>query len=279
MWRRGWRGEGQVVVALRPMTRKEMFSMADWSRAELIALAAFFVALLAAIAGWLVVPEFGTFLRMLGRRTKVLGRWLANNWQLVLGLIALFGLAYGACALVHTVWAAGLILGLLLAILLLARYQQTLMIFSGGEVGDFSDNRDGPWRPAVGCDPLYRDWARIEGANWVWIKERPSDQEAQSGQIVWHRLWVHIPRFTMRLRGATLRLAVDDYVNVSINGDRIRRHEIGGGVVAVDVGGILRKGQNLIEMEVENAGGTPTSTGPTNPAGIIYCLELGFGLF
>jgi len=267
------------VVTLRPITRREILSMADWSRAELIALAAFFVALLAAIAGWLVVPEFRTFLRMLGRRTKLLGRWLANNWQLVLGLMALLGVAYGAYALVHTGWAAGLILGLLFAILLLARYQQTLMIFSGREVGDFSDNRDGPWGPAVACDPLYRDWTRIGGANWVWIKEKPSDQEAQNGQIVWHRLRVDTPRFIMTLRGATLRLAVDDYVNLSINGDRIRRHEIGGGVVAVDVGGILRKGENLIEMEVENARATPGSTGLTNPAGIIYCLELRLGLF
>ena len=267
------------MVKLRPIRRKEILSMKDWSRAELIALAALFVTLLAAIGAWLVVPEFRRFLRMLGRRTKLLARWLANNWQLVLGLILLFGVAYGAYALMHTFWAVGLILGLLLAILLLARYQETVMMFSAGEVGDFSDNRDGPWTPAVACDPLFRDWIRIEDANWVWIKKKPTDQEAQNGQTVWHRLTVDIPRFIMTLRGATLRLAVDDYVNLSINGHRIRRHEIGEGVVAVDVGGILRKGENLMEMEIENADATPESTGLDNPAGIIYYLEIRLGLF
>lgn len=252
--------------------------MEDWSRVELIALAALFLGLLAAIAAWLVVPEFRGFLRALPRRAKLLARWLVSNWQPLLGLILLFVVAYGAYALMHTYWAVGLILGLLLSILLMARYQRTAMVFSGRGMGDFSTSQTGSGTPTVVCDPHYPDWIRQDGADWVWIKDHPTDQEAQEGQTVWHRVPLRTPSFPWKVRSATLYFVVDDFASVIVNGALVRRREKGGAVIGVDVGSHLHPGENLVEMEIENAP-MEGATSDSNPAGITFVIQMHVGLF
>jgi len=61
-----------------------------------------------------------------GRLVSALGRWIINNWQLVVGLPLLAGVAYGASELTNEPWAAILPLGLALATTLLARYRPIL---------------------------------------------------------------------------------------------------------------------------------------------------------
>ena len=145
-------------------------------------------------------------------------------------------------------------------------------------MGDFSDNRKDSGTPAVVCDPPYPDWIRLQGADWVWIKAHPTDQEAQEGQIVWHRLPVETPRFPRRLHNATLYFVVDDFVNVFVNEALIRRREEGGAVIALDMGNCVHPGENLIEMEIKNAP-MEEATWDKNLAGISYVLEIRLGLF
>ncbi len=48
-------------------------------------------------------------------------RWLIINWHLVIGLMLLFGVAYGSFVLTQSLWAIALILGLACAAILLTR--------------------------------------------------------------------------------------------------------------------------------------------------------------
>lgn len=143
-----------------------------------------------------------------------------------------------------------------------------------GEAGQFSQRREGPWVSPVACSPLYRDWPSMEGAKWVWIKERPSLEEARSGQKVWHRLALHVPILLLGSANVKISLMVDDFVRVFINDKFIARlvgfsqeHEL-------DFTQHLVQGSNIIEMEIENAAGTDRSTPADNPTGIIYRLEM-----
>jgi len=226
----------------------------------------------------LLSRPFRTFLTRVGAGAIAGCRWLIHNWQLALGLILVSAVPIAIYGFTGTVWPAILAFGLEVAIILLARYEQTVMLFSGKGRGDFSNNRKDSGTPAVVCDPLFPDWIRLEGADWVWIKEHPTDQEAQQGQIVWHRVRVKIPRFLRKLHNATLHFVVDDYVNVFVNEALVRRCEKGGAVIALDVGNYVHPGENLIEMEIENAA-MEGATSDRNPAGITFILEIRLRLY
>jgi len=218
---------------------------------------------------------FRRFLNVLGRMALAVLRWLLNNWQLVIGLTLLFGVAYGAYTSGHTFWDMFLAFSLALAVLLLARYRPkpwTLTILSG-EAGEFSHTGDGPWKPPVLCEPLHPAWQVIEGAKWVWIKDRPTDQEAQQGQTVWHRLSFQLPQSTPWLCNAKMPLMVDDYVEIRINGKHARKITMDEGVAVLDVAAFLRPGSNAIEMQIQNKP-YPAETGLSNPTGIIYRLDI-----
>lgn len=64
----------------------------------------------------------GRFRDWLGRLANHIRRWLVNYWRLLVGLSMLFAVAYGACVLMDTPWAALLTLGLALATILLSQY-------------------------------------------------------------------------------------------------------------------------------------------------------------
>lgn len=233
--------------------------------------------IVALLLGFLCRP-FETFLRGIGAGAIAGCRWLIHNWQLVLGLILVSAVPVAIYGFTGTSWPAILTFGLEVAFILLARYEQTVLIFSGKGMGDFSYNRKDSGTPAVVCDPPYPHWIRLEGADWVWIKEHPTDQEAQEGQSVWHRIPVEMPRFLRKLHNATLYFVVDDFANVFVNEALVRRCEKGGAVIALDVGNYVHPGENLIEMEIENAA-MEGATSDRNPAGITFILEMRLRLY
>ncbi len=198
--------------------------------------------------------------------------------QLAAALILLVSVLIGAYSVTRTLWAASLPLALVVATWLLARYERTVLIFSGNGIGDFSKSRTGSGTPAVLCDPLFPDWIRLEGADWVWIKNHPTDQEAQEGQTVWHRVPLNTPRFPWKVRDATLYFVVDDFANVFVNEALVRRREKGGVVIALDVANTVHPGENLIEMEIENAP-MQGATWDRNLAGITFVIRMRLGLF
>lgn len=150
-----------------------------------------------------------------------------------------------------------------------------LTLLSGRE-GKFSLNKDGPWSNPVLCNPIHGEWEvgvrDIEGAKWVWIKEKPSDVEAQRGQTVWHQLTFDIGEG--RIESAILILMVDDFVSLSINGKNYSRTvNMKEHVVKIDLTSYICTGLNEILMAIENAA-HPSSTPESNPTGIIYRLEI-----
>lgn len=151
--------------------------------------------------------------------------------------------------------------------------ESAVLTILSGKVGEFSHVRDGPWMPPVACKPLHSRWRAIEEATWVWIKERPTNQEAQRGQVVWHRFDFQLNRPSTWVSKATLSLMVDDYANIAINGEPLRRISIDEEVVELDVAAYLQSGKNVIEMEIENEA-FPQSTGLGNPTGVIYRLDI-----
>jgi len=145
-----------------------------------------------------------------------------------------------------------------------------------GEIGEFSETREGPWSVPALCDPVHEYWSSIEGARWVWIRARPTDAEAQAGQTVWHRFAVELPPGQGDF-SAILRLMVDDLVNVFIDEELIGRFEGHREPKEVDLTSHLVQGANLVEMQVENAPGHAESTGTSNPTGVIYRLDVSWG--
>jgi hypothetical protein len=170
-------------------------------------------------------------------------------------------------------WAPILMVGVAV-ILLLVRYEYTVTKFSG-QTGGFSGNRDGPYDDPMECEPLHPAWKPIEGAKWIWKKKKPSDQEAQRGQTVWHRLDFWLLRSSHGLASATLTLMADDWVNVYVNGqlvaENIRSSQV---PTTVYFAPFLRRWNNVIHMEITNDPGREGATGEENPAGIVYALRV-----
>ena len=171
-------------------------------------------------------------------------------------------------------WAPILIVGLA-AIVLLVRYEYTVTKFSG-QTGGFSGNRDGPYDDPIECEPLHPAWKPIRGAKWIWKEKKPSDQEAQLGQTVWHRLDFWLLRSSHGVASATLTLMVDDSVNVYVNGqlvaENIRSSQV---PTTVYFAPFLRRWNNVIHMEITNDPDKEGATGEENPAGIVYALRVG----
>ena len=170
-------------------------------------------------------------------------------------------------------WAPILIVGLAVIVILL-RYEYTVTKFSG-QTGGFSGNRDGPYDDPIECEPLHPAWKPIQGAKWIWRKKKPSDEEAQRGQTVWHRLDFWLLRSSHGLASATLTLMVDDWVNVYVNGqlvaENIRSSQV---PTTVYFAPFLRRWNNVIHMEITNDPGREGATGEENPAGIVYALRV-----
>jgi len=170
-------------------------------------------------------------------------------------------------------WAP-ILIAALASIPLLLRYEYTVTKFSG-QTGGFSGNRDGPYDDPIECDPLHPGWKPIPAAKWIWKTKRPSDQEAQRGQTLWHRLDFWLFRSSHSLVSATLTLMVDDSVNVYVNGqlvaDNVRSLQV---PTTVYLTPFLRRWNNVVHMEITNDPGWEGATGEDNPAGIIYALRV-----
>jgi len=205
-----------------------------------------------------------------GQTTSVFG----DNATILLAIGAMAGAVIAALSSVFTARLAAALLWIPGRII--KAPVQALTISSGKEKGGFSSARDGPWTKSVACDPSYHPgWSAIEGAEWVWIKERPSDQEAQKGQVVWHRVEFEIsPRQWGLCKTAVLRLMVDDFADIYLNGRSVGdKIAIEQNIVVLDVKDYLRPGTNLMEVRVENRA-FPQKTALDNPAGIIYRLDI-----
>jgi hypothetical protein len=142
-------------------------------------------------------------------------------------------------------------------------------ILSGME-GEFAPERNGPWTKSVLCNPVHHRWNFIQGAKWVWIRERPTDEEAQRGQTVWHRLIFTVA--TTQVRTARLTFYVDDFATLYIN-EKLAK-ERSRNKVEVDITEYLQSGRNEMLVQIENSP-IRESTGVSNPSGIIYRLDVG----
>jgi len=144
-----------------------------------------------------------------------------------------------------------------------------------GESGSFASSSEGPWGKPVHCKPIHRSWEdaqrSIQGARWVWIKEKPTDKEAKRGQVVWHSLSFDISQ--SQIKTASLTLCVDDFVNLYVNGKYLERFGGTWQPITVDIRPHLNIGVNNILMEIENSAQT-NGTGLSNPSGIIYRLDV-----
>lgn len=223
------------------------------------------------IALWLVT--FGlTAIAARLRKVPVVGL-LKGHWQLLVGWGALLIVVLVVYPSMGPFWTA-IVVASVVAIMVSAGYEYSVTRFSG-ETEGFSVNRNGPWERAVACDPVYYLWKPIEGAKWIWIKKKPSDPEAVRGQTVWHKLDFWLPRSSGGLANAVLTLMVDDFVHVYVNGQLVKTYIRGfEQPTTLYLAPFLRRGNNVILMEITNEPGTADRTGETNPAGIVYVLRV-----
>jgi len=257
------------------------------------AFGALIAAVVLAVAGYLykvitgkVKISLRSFVEYLKSIVIVIFRWIVRNWKLFIGLSLLIVISYWVFVFVGSVWSIIITFGFALAVIVLTDYISKNLghkearavafvpiILVSGEMGMFSDSPNGPWIKPVECDPPYPTWPKIAGAKWVWIKERPSDQEAQRGQTVYHRFTFKLPQRPDYLSVAKLTLTVDDYVKININGIFLRRVTLVEGVVEIPIANYLRQGKNVVEMEIENVA-MSGKTGFDNPSGIIYRFDI-----
>jgi hypothetical protein len=243
----------------------------------------FFAFLLLAIAWKKIRSIFET----LGQHVLLIVKWIVNNWQFSLGLLLFFG--FGVVVYFGYYNREYILLAYILAIgvWLLAKYTPSsldkmiyktpkggpITIYSG-TAGKFSYSPNGPWQPPVECKPTYPNWEKIEGAKWVWIKEKPTDEEARAGQTVWHNLSFNL-NIKTKPNKAELKLAVDDLVEISINGLILTTVSLEQKVKQMDISDRIGLGINKILMKIVNRKGIiPNETSLTNPTGIIYRLDI-----
>jgi len=157
-----------------------------------------------------------------------------------------------------------------LAIVLLARCEQGTMIFSG-EVGEFSEHPYRRWSRSVACEH-YPDWPRMPPAKWLWIRDKPTNEEARAGQEVRHRREFWLLRDPETVRLAKLRLRVDDVADVFVNREYLGRFR-GWELHEVDIANCLRRGKNRLFMGILNDA-IMGSTGDSNPSGVVYDVKI-----
>lgn len=204
---------------------------------------------------------------------RVLG-WATRHWELTVAVILLSLVTVGAYAYARTLWAVMLVLGLVVAIVLLARYEHVTMVFSG-EVGEFSEF-GGPWSRSVACDH-YHDWPRMAPAKWIWIRDKPTNEEARAGQEVRHRRAFWLLRDPEVVRVAKLRLRVDDVAHVFVNSNALGDSEGYRGygeLHEVDIAKCLIRGKNELMIDILNDD-IEGSTGGSNPSGVVYDVKIG----
>lgn len=201
---------------------------------------------------------------------RVLG-WAARHWELTVAVILLFLVTVGAYAYARTFWAVMLVLGLVVAIVVLARYEHVTMVFSG-EVGEFSDPPYHRWSRSVACEH-YPDWPRMPPAKWIWIRDKPTNEEALAGQEVTHlrEFWLLRDPETVRL--AKLRLRVDDEAHVCLNSEPLGDFRGYGELHEVDIANYLKRGKNELCMRILNDA-ISESTGDSNPSGVVYDVKI-----
>ncbi len=232
---------------------------------------------------------FRRFLRVTFNVVATLFRWLIQNWPLPVGLTLLISATYLTFMLTQAVWAIVVIVGLVTSTLLLARYNpapfnnaiaqavdtNAFPILSG-KAGEFTYAKNGPWTKSVICNPIHGAWQDalkvLPGAKWIWIKGKPTNDEARNGQTVWHRLIFDLTQ--KPIIKATLSMMVDDYANVFVNDQPIKRVSMVENVVSLDVTPHICPGKNVITMEIENNASSPQATGESNPTGVIYRFDI-----
>ena len=131
-------------------------------------------------------------------------------------------------------------------------------------------------QPAYDEHPSWT--AKIPGAVWIWRNAKVA--KPQDGTSVGFVRNFTVPPSAKNITG-TLKAAADEYYSCEVNGKELVKHEAGangaGKVKSASVDGLVQTGNNEILCMVMNPG-KPGTTWKTNPAGLLFTLELAFDL-
>ena len=143
-----------------------------------------------------------------------------------------------------------------------------------GEGEQFIDT-DGTQKNAVVL-PRRRGWPSVPGAEYVWARALPSEEEARKGCTAY---LIRTVRLARDPRSGVLSLRVDDEADVSANGAEVKRGLKGSYRYAhrVDVTSYLKQGDNELRLAVHNYPmDRPEIRPEDNPTGIAYRLEVSY---
>ncbi len=135
-----------------------------------------------------------------------------------------------------------------------------------------------PAKAQATYDGLSTWVAKIPGAVWIWRTAKVEKPQDGTG-MGFIREFV-VPPSAKNITG-TLKVAADEFYTCEVNGKELVSHEKGPGgpsaVKSASVAGIVNTGGNDVNCQLFNPG-KPGTTWKTNPAGLLFTLELAFDL-
>ena len=161
--------------------------------------------------------------------------------------------------------------------------QAKMGVHSDVQVQTWADTKEVEGKPvpvdvkaAVPTYDAHPGWtANIPGAVWLWRDAQVADP-TQPATVSFRRTF-QIPPSATKV-GGTLQVAGDDDYVCTLNGGTVAQHSGPGGaskVTAANLGGVVVVGNNELICTVTNKG-VPGSNWQTNPAGLLFGIDLQF---
>lgn len=154
---------------------------------------------------------------------------------------------------------------------------KALMATSGPDI-EYYDKAAENWRKASICK-MDGNWRSIKGAQWIWVRESVTLEEAKTGTKNRFRVVLDLPKACCGecIVRADLFLRSDDECHITIN-DVALNQEYGGASYPepfiIDVGKYLNGGENTIYFELMSFAKPDAKAPEDNLTGLIYRLHL-----
>ena len=123
---------------------------------------------------------------------------------------------------------------------------------------------------------MGNDWQGIKGAQWVWVSDKATKEEAITGSQKKFRLQFTLP-LEITVHRAEMLLRSDDTCHIIVNDVRLLQ-EYGGAEYAdpflIDIDQYLVAGENTITFELISYAKPDAKAPEDNPTGLIYRLHV-----
>jgi len=153
---------------------------------------------------------------------------------------------------------------------------KTLVLASGIKT-EFYDSESDSWKNASICQ-MGDGWRGIKGAQWIWVRETVTKEEAITGSQKKFRVQFNLPiAGTGSIHTAEMLLRSVDTCHITVNDVRLLQ-EYGGAKYPdpflIDIDQYIHAGDNTITFELVSYAKPDAKAPEDNPTGILYRLQV-----